>query len=142
MDDRYLRQFARNPKTLLEKHSWHSLKIKSMQLQLAEQMESLTISDLTPDTKKTIEYLNTKLINEIEHLIMIRKVSTEAIEELMTDERLKVVLRLRYINYFSWELIADKMYYTKRWITVLHNRAVSMLSRRAAQKLKEYGKEV
>jgi hypothetical protein len=33
-------------------------------------------------------------------------------------------------------------HYTKRWITVLHNKAISMLSRKAAQKLKEYGKEV
>lgn len=43
------------------------------------------------------------------------------------DEDYQQVLKLRYIKGMHWNDIADTMYYTRRWVTTLHGRALEYL---------------
>lgn len=40
------------------------------------------------------------------------------------------ILLLRYINGMTWDSIADEMYYSRQWVTVLHGRALEYLRER------------
>lgn len=43
------------------------------------------------------------------------------------DETLKQLLELRYINGYTWEQIAVKMYYSYQWVCELHGKALNRL---------------
>lgn len=43
------------------------------------------------------------------------------------DPVLEQLLVLRYINGMTWEQIADEMFYTYKWVCVLHKRALSKI---------------
>lgn len=43
------------------------------------------------------------------------------------DEDYQQLLKLRYIEGMHWNDIADTMYYTRRWVTTLHGRALEYL---------------
>lgn len=43
------------------------------------------------------------------------------------DARLRQVLRLHYINGFTFEQIAERMHYSWRWVIKLHGRALSQV---------------
>ena len=43
----------------------------------------------------------------------------------VTDQRYRDVLEMRYINAMGMQQIADAMHYEKRWIEILHGRALN-----------------
>lgn len=43
------------------------------------------------------------------------------------NEDYQQVLMLRYVEDMHWQAIADEMYYTRRWVTTLHGRALEYL---------------
>ena len=51
----------------------------------------------------------------------------DAVEQL-PDVTLKRVMTLRYIRGMKWERIADEMGYSKRNVTILHGKALTLLN--------------
>ncbi len=42
----------------------------------------------------------------------------------LSDPRMREVLSLRYLQGLPWEEIADRMYYSQRWVLKLHRAAL------------------
>lgn len=55
------------------------------------------------------------------------KRETEAIISTLGDSRLRVLLRMRYIGGWTWGRISQKMYYSKRQLSNLHQLALKKL---------------
>lgn len=47
--------------------------------------------------------------------------------DALTDERSRTVLRLRYLHGLEWAEVADRMFYSLRWVMKLHRRALKRL---------------
>ena len=61
-----------------------------------------------------------KLLDNIEQV--------HALIDLLDDEQLKLLLKLRYINYMKWEDIALMLNYTWRRVNQLHGKALRMIT--------------
>jgi DNA-directed RNA polymerase specialized sigma subunit len=44
------------------------------------------------------------------------------------DKSLNILLTLRYLNYNTWEEIAQKLYYSDRWVHKLHSDALAVVA--------------
>jgi DNA-directed RNA polymerase specialized sigma24 family protein len=68
-----------------------------------------------------------ELEDEMKQYTKVSKAVSDAIETL-TDDYEKRVLRLRYLNFYEWAQIAEKMGYEVRSATRLHGEALQKLS--------------
>lgn len=68
------------------------------------ELETIIQSDLNQYTKTKIEILNT-----------IKNVK---------DEKLRLILQKRYLDFKIWEDIAEEINYTGRWLRILHKKAL------------------
>ena len=59
-------------------------------------------------------------------LVSMRKAIGAAIEDV-DDEKLRKVLRLKYIEGMTWERVAESMGVSRQWVTALHGRALEKL---------------
>ena len=74
---------------------------------------------------KLVEF--TKRIEEkTDRLYDIKCELDEAIESV-PDARLRRLLKLRYIDFYTWEQIAEKMCYDLRWVHRLHKKALQTI---------------
>lgn len=64
------------------------------------------------------------LQREIEGLMELRE-EIKAVIGGVSDPTFRQLLMLRYINGFTFERIAEEMYYTYKWVFVLHGRALA-----------------
>lgn len=71
-----------------------------------------------------ISELSDTLQRDIEELAKIEKNIQDEINAFVDEPVYKTVLELRYLNYFRWSEIADRMHYTERWVLSLHKRAI------------------
>lgn len=76
--------------------------------------------------EKMIE-LGQKIAAEVEDLIRQREKVSDAIRTV-EDVKQREVLRLRYINGFTWEKIAVEMNLTYQWVCALHGRALQKIN--------------
>jgi DNA-directed RNA polymerase specialized sigma subunit len=49
--------------------------------------------------------------------------------DALCNEDYRILLRLRYINYMTWEQIAEQMGRSTQWVYVLHKRALEDFAR-------------
>ena len=73
-----------------------------------------------------------ELEESIENLKNIPREIEEALELLIRDSDLKLVLELRYLNHYFWDEIAEKMCYTRRWVQTLHDKGIEQLQKESA----------
>lgn len=78
--------------------------------------------------------LRDQLAGQLEERIALRREIEEAIAGV-EDERLRELLRLRYLEGWTWEKIAMQMKYSYRQVTRLHERALEHVSRIMSKKL-------
>ena len=74
-----------------------------------------------------IAELENEILAEIEALVKTEKNVRCAIDVLIADDRHRVVLELRYLNGYSWGLIAGKLGYGEDWVCRLHGAALSKM---------------
>jgi len=65
--------------------------------------------------------------DEIEQLLKLKEEIRTAINNV-EDEREKLILRMRYLEYLSWETIADRLAYTKQRVHQLHGIALQRIN--------------
>ena len=64
-----------------------------------------------------------RLVSEWDHLLRTRTKICSQIEAL-TDERYKQILFAVYVNHLTWDEVAESMSFTRRWVEILHGRAL------------------
>ena len=81
----------------------------------------------SPDSKHTslAEYIR-RIEEKTDLLYDIKREIDEAIEKV-PDVRLRRLLKLRYIDFYTWEKIAEKMNYDLRWVHRLHQKALQTI---------------
>ena len=68
-----------------------------------------------------------KLDEKIDRMIALRE-EIQALIGRVQDERMRVLLELRYLNGRTWEEVAEEMNYTTRNIYNLHSAALKIVS--------------
>ena len=93
--------------------------------------EKVQTSNTNSNEKKILSYIEyaKKLDESIIKLNHIKIEVQKAIDSV-ADDRLRILLNLRYIQNRTWEYIADKMYYSSMWVsTFLHNKSLSAIEK-------------
>lgn len=117
--------------------------IKSYQRELAS-LKELSLSIGSQDTSKDavsvskdnsasftrivdkIADLEAKINNEIEHYISVKN-EIHSVIEAVEDNDEKLCLRYRYVEFMTWEQIADKMHYSVMQVTRIHGHALQLI---------------
>lgn len=81
------------------------------------------ISHVTEDTAVKLATLREKQ-KKLRNELWEKRVKIEEVIYKITDVDLAEVLRRRYIRRQTFEIIAEEMYMTERWIYILHGRAL------------------
>lgn len=74
---------------------------------------------------KLVEF--TRRIEEKTDLLYDIKCEIDEAIEQVSDARLRRLLKLRYIDFNTWEKIAEKMNYDLRWVHRLHKKALQTI---------------
>lgn len=78
-------------------------------------------------TVAKLSELISQLTAQREELIAMRY-TIEAAINAMEDDRLRWLLKLRYIEGMTWECVAERMGYDTSWVTRLHRTALEQLA--------------
>lgn len=81
------------------------------------------ISHVAEDTAVKLATLREKQ-KKLRNELWEKRVKIEEVIYKITDVDLAEVLRRRYIRRQTFEIIAEEMYMTERWIYILHGRAL------------------
>lgn len=86
--------------------------------------------DVTGETAIKVAAISEKISAKIAELTALRWEIETAVESI-PDSRDRLLMRKRYIEGKTWELIAVEMNYTWRWTVELHGRILRDLENRA-----------
>lgn len=70
--------------------------------------------------------IDVEINREIDEMQIARKEIRETLNQL-EDESLKLLMEYRYIDGMTWEQIAEKMDYSRQWVTSLHGMALQKI---------------
>lgn len=88
-----------------------------------ERVQTSTTSDKIVNIITRIVDLENEIHDEIEKLIALKKQIHDVINKLENVNE-KLVLKYRYLMFFQWEEICDKMHYSPRQIHRFHDSAL------------------
>lgn len=88
-----------------------------------ERVQTSTSSDKIVNIIARIVDLENEIHDEIEQLIALKKQIRDVINKLENVNE-KLVLKYRYLMFFQWEEICDKMHYSPRQIHRFHDSAL------------------
>ncbi len=119
---RYRRMSKRIDRLLEEQSRWRerTLKITPTLSQAPGGGESGSPIERPMD--KVLE-IDEEINREIDELQTVRQEIRAALNQL-EDENLKLLMEYRYIDGLTWEQIAEKMDYSRQWVTSLHGTAL------------------
>ena len=81
------------------------------------------------DMQHSIEHiveLQSKLAKHLDKQIQVRA-TIEASIDTIKDQRLRTIMKYRYINCYTWEKVAKEMDYTYQWVCSLHGKALNKI---------------
>lgn len=70
--------------------------------------------------------IDVEINREIDAMQTIRQEIRKTLNQL-EDENLKLLMEYRYIDGMTWEQIAEKMDYSRQWVTSLHGMALQKI---------------
>ena len=88
-----------------------------------ERVQTSASSDKIVNIVARIVDLENEIHDEIEQLIALKKEIRDVINKLENVNE-KLVLKYRYLMFFQWEEICDKMHYSPRQIHRFHDSAL------------------
>ena len=124
---RYRRLNARIDRLLEEKSRWRelALKITPALSQAPGGGGNGSGSPIERPMDKVLE-IDAEINREIDELQIVRQEIRAALNQL-EDENLKLLMEYRYIDGLTWERIAEKMDYSRQWVTSLHGMALQKI---------------
>ena len=93
-----------------------------------ERVQTSKCVDKIGDIMSKIVDLENELDNDIDKLVDLKAEVTKRIDEI-PDMECRLLLMLRYLNFKTWEEIAEKMGYSDRHIRRLHCFALNKFSK-------------
>ena len=123
---RYRRMSARIDRLLDEKRRWWELALKITPNLSQAPGGGENGSRVERPMDKVME-IEAQITREIDQLHTIRQEIKEALDQL-EDENLRLLMEYRYIDGMTWEQIAEKMDYSRQWVTSLHGRALFQIT--------------
>ncbi len=90
----------------------------------SEPVQTSGVSDKIGNSIAKIVDLEGELTTDIHKYTVLMQEILHRIE-LLPDNELKVLLAYKYVNFNTWEQIAEKMECSLRWVYELHQRALS-----------------
>ncbi len=93
-----------------------------------EKVQTSKRRDKIGDIIPKIMDLEKELNNHIKKFIDLKSEITKKIDEL-PDMEYRLVLMLRYLDFKTWEEIAELMNYSRQWVTKIHGRALNSLQK-------------
>lgn len=87
-----------------------------------------TVSDRVGHGVARLVDLEREIDAEIDRLIDLRREIVSMIREV-PEYNQRIVLRLRYINGWIWEKIAEELDFSYQWVCVLHGRGLEKISK-------------
>lgn len=147
-----LKRIAEDPKTFLLRGRNTKTLISAKQKRIEEwrrRAESISVAlkpggtgggsgykqSIVENAVANIVDLENEILSEIQALIGIEKDVREAIDILITDDRYKVILELRYIHHLKLEEIAVQLNYAFRWVQKLNGQALVALKEAALRRV-------
>ena len=116
---------------LIKSYQRELASLKELALSVGSQNTSKDVVTVSKDNSanftRTVEKIaDIELIisKEIEHYISVKKEIHAVIEDVEDNDE-KLCLRCRYIEFMSWEQIADKMHYELRTVFRIHGKALN-----------------
>ena len=106
-----------------------------------ERVRASGAADHRMDVVARIVDAERELDEKIDHMISARAEIGEIIGRVM-DERMRVLLELRYLNGHTWEQVAEEMNYTTRNIYNLHSAALKVVAPLIAEAERRMGEAV
>lgn len=94
-----------------------------------ERVQTSGTVDRIGNTVALIVDLEAEIQADINRYVKVKK-DIRRVINAVTDQKLKLVLQERYLNFKKWEQIAVDMNYTMRRITQLHGEALELLTKK------------
>lgn len=88
-----------------------------------ERVQSSTVSDKIGNIVVKIVDLENQINDEIDKFVDLKKEIRDAINTV-TNPNERLVLRLRYIAFLTWEQVAEKMTYSLKQVHRIHSEAL------------------
>ncbi len=124
---KYLRQAYRLDELInsslkeLEQLREMSTCIKS--IQMGEKVKGSSRADETANTVIKIVDLERQINGEIDRFVNLKKEIREKISQLKNKDE-ELVLKGRYLNFDTWEVIAEEMGFSTQWTHEIHKRGL------------------
>lgn len=122
---RYWRLNERIDRLLEEQRRWRERALKITPTLSQAPGGSESGSPIERPMDKVLE-IDEKINQEIDELKTVRQEIRAALNQL-EDENLKLLMEYRYIDGLTWEQIAEKMDYSRQWVTSLHGTALQKI---------------
>ena len=122
---RYIPLSGRINRMLEEQYRWKCLAMKVTQNFSPTPGGGESGSPIERPMDKVLE-IDEEINREIDELQTVRQEIRAALNQL-EDESLKLLMEYRYIDGLTWERIAEKMHYSRQWVTSLHGRALAQI---------------
>lgn len=123
----YLRQIRRLDDTINAKIEQIEL-LRSMSTNITATLSSDRVQGSKSHDKigkliaKIVDF-EREIINDVDKLIDLKREIIHKIDAVQ-DDNYKLLLTLRYVNFNTWEEIADEMDFSFQWVHELHKRAL------------------
>lgn len=122
---RYITLNRRIDRLLEEKSKWWSLCLKVTPSLSQAPGGGESGSPVERPMDKVLE-IEEKIDQEIDELQEVRRDIKTVLGQL-EDDTLRLLMEYRYLDGLTWEQIAEKMNYSRQWITSLHGRALAQI---------------
>ena len=119
---RYRRISKRIDRLLEEQSRWREMALKITPTLSQTPGGGESGSPIERPMDKVLE-IDVEINREIDELQIVRQEIRAALNQL-EDENLKLLMEYRYIDGLTWEQIAEKMDYSRQWVTSLHGTAL------------------
>ncbi len=119
---RYRRLNERIDRLLEEQSRWREMALKITPVLSQTPGGGESGSPIERPMDKVLE-IDAEINREIDELQTVRQEIRAALNQL-EDENLKLLMEYRYIDGLTWEQIAEKMDYSRQWVTSLHGTAL------------------
>lgn len=67
-----------------------------------------------------------ELNRQIDELVDLKMEIAKVIDRVR-NESYRMILEMRYLCFMSWDVIAENMHYSRRWVLTKHDRAVEVV---------------
>lgn len=121
----YRKLDGRINRALSEKQRWEELAVRISPVYSDMPRGGGNGDRLTEAVQRIID-LEAEIDRDIDQLVDLRRQIEQSIATVQ-DERLRDILRYRYIDGMTWELIAVTMDFTYQWVCELHGRALQKI---------------